>query len=243
MKGTSVSPPSAKLQAFNGFISVPKSRLSRLLYMNPVCLLSTESNDRSVSNVMTISWLTCVDNNGHFFASMNRGRFSWTVLSNQEEANRHFVLSVPVAGMESTVLAIGGQSGRGGRNKFTELGLQTERYLQLAQESKHAGDTNCLQSNALDGICIIGCAAFLMCRVDSWQEMHGHQMLHCTIDSAIVAQSYWQSGKTFCPTADTSVLNADALHCTDDHAVQRPPPPVLGFLGSQSFVHSVCPSK
>ena len=41
-------------------IKVPKHLTSRLLYSNPVCLLTTKTTE--ASNVMTITWLTCLNN-------------------------------------------------------------------------------------------------------------------------------------------------------------------------------------
>ena len=46
--------------------------LSRLLYPNPVCFLSSWAGGRR--NLMTISWLTAVDNEGRFVLSMNQRR-------------------------------------------------------------------------------------------------------------------------------------------------------------------------
>lgn len=42
-------------------IHVPKHLFSRLLYPNPVCLLTTKTPQ--ASNVMTITWVTCLNNN------------------------------------------------------------------------------------------------------------------------------------------------------------------------------------
>ena len=64
--------------------SVPPHLAARLLYASPVCFLATR--DRAAGgaaaggwagssvNVMTVSWLTAVDNRGTFVASINGGR-------------------------------------------------------------------------------------------------------------------------------------------------------------------------
>ena len=50
----------AKLDLPVGVLHVDKMMFSRLLYTNPVCLLTT--NNGTKKNVMTISWLTPINN-------------------------------------------------------------------------------------------------------------------------------------------------------------------------------------
>ena len=57
---------------------------SRLLYPNPVCLLSaTERNNSDVKedNVMVLSWLTPTNNEGRFMFSINKSRYSASLLA------------------------------------------------------------------------------------------------------------------------------------------------------------------
>jgi flavin reductase (DIM6/NTAB) family NADH-FMN oxidoreductase RutF len=103
---------------------------SRLLYPNPVCFLGTLShrntnNDDDVNNnaivirqpspavqtknVMVLSWLTAVNNEGSFVFAINRRRYTARILNLH---NRHFTLSVPVRGMEELVLNVGAVSGQ-----------------------------------------------------------------------------------------------------------------------------------
>lgn len=58
---------------------VPKHLRSRLLYPNPVCILTTvgATGER---NAMVVSWLTPVDNRGALFLSMNARRHSAALL-------------------------------------------------------------------------------------------------------------------------------------------------------------------
>jgi len=95
---------------------VEKHLFSRLIYANPVCLLSVIS--RSRANVMTITWLTPCDNKGLFVMSLNKNRFSAKLL----KESRAFVLSIPVAGMEELVLTIGGKTGSE-CDKFSKLNI------------------------------------------------------------------------------------------------------------------------
>lgn len=57
-------------------LPVPTHLRSRLLYTNPVCLLATWSPKRARHNVMTVTWLTPVDNAGTFVMSVNEARTS-----------------------------------------------------------------------------------------------------------------------------------------------------------------------
>ena len=83
-----------------------KNLLSRLLYPNPVCLLSVSGDHER--NIMTVSWLTCIDNCGNFICSLNKKRHTVELL----RKTKTFVLNVPVQGQESLVLAIGSATGR-----------------------------------------------------------------------------------------------------------------------------------
>ena len=81
-------------------ITVEAHLSSRLLYANPVCLLctvppppsasapSSSSPSLPANNVMTISWLTSVDNRGTFVMSMNTKRKSAALLLG-EGVRRH----------------------------------------------------------------------------------------------------------------------------------------------------------
>ena len=107
-------------------LSDPKL-LSRLLYTNPVCFLTTwgpgdQGKDRA--NVMILSWLTPINNLATFCFSINKRRFSAENIHTCPE----FSLSVPTKGMEDLVLAIGKCSGRN-RNKFEELSSKGLRLV------------------------------------------------------------------------------------------------------------------
>jgi flavin reductase (DIM6/NTAB) family NADH-FMN oxidoreductase RutF len=102
-----------------------KNLLSRLLYPNPVCLLTVKVENDTVAgvktydrNVMTMSWLTPIDNYGNFICSINKKRHSADLVLKA----RKFVLNVPVHGQESMILSVGSISGRLG-DKFDILGL------------------------------------------------------------------------------------------------------------------------
>lgn len=112
---------------------------SRILYTNPVCFLSTtypqksESKEEEVHscnsstiihkrNVMVVSWLTATNNLGRFMMSINKRRFTASILielcQNDNSCAAEFVLSVPVKGMEDLVLNVGKTSGRWTGGKF-----------------------------------------------------------------------------------------------------------------------------
>eukprot|EP00466_Bigelowiella_natans_P020593 jgi/Bigna1/134335/aug1.24_g9043 len=95
--------------------------MSRLLYPNPVCLLTVAPPEKT-ANVMTISWLTPANNYGSFLMSINKRRHSASLLSGREGAE--FVLSVPTHFQEEMVLNIGKKSGSR-CDKMKELSIVT----------------------------------------------------------------------------------------------------------------------
>ena len=97
-----------------------KQMLSRLLYPNPVCMLSTPAHAATGGpNVMTISWLTPLNNFGLVLLSVNAKRHTAAKLRGCPD----FVLNIPAHGLEETVLAIGKHSGAQG-DKFAKLGIE-----------------------------------------------------------------------------------------------------------------------
>lgn len=112
------------------FLDDPKL-LSRVLYTNPVCLLAVGLDTGSVVedtiNIMTISWLTPINNEGGLILSMNQARDTARRLSCDFVRKggtlnhfgcRHngpktvFTLSVPTESIVDTVKQIGRCSGK-----------------------------------------------------------------------------------------------------------------------------------
>ena len=129
-----------------------KQQFSRLLYGNPVCLLTTGKRPAlgyHYANAMTISWLTPVDNQGNIFLSINTKRqtaerlmkeFSTKTIDetnnprkeshSSETTKTYFVLNVPTAGQEDMVLRIGGCSGR----DVDKFAVEPGQYHELASQ-------------------------------------------------------------------------------------------------------------
>jgi len=97
-------------------VIVPLHLVCRLLYTNPVCLLSVVDLPQRKANVMTVSWLSPINNKGGFVMSLHKKRYTAHLL----KTDGLFVLSVPVKGMEELVLSIGGISGSE-TNKFIQF--------------------------------------------------------------------------------------------------------------------------
>jgi flavin reductase (DIM6/NTAB) family NADH-FMN oxidoreductase RutF len=126
-------PPSRKVAKENIAIVRESNMLSRLLYPNPVCLLTVRqfphfhaaesSMNELPTSIMTISWLTAVDNLGTFFMSMNKGRHT----AKSMLPNAIFVLNVPSADMEKVVINVGSISGGTHTDKVKHLGIATCR--------------------------------------------------------------------------------------------------------------------
>ena len=134
-------------------VRVEPDKFSRLLYPNPVCLLTTNPNDENEHpNAMVSSWLTPINNKvGHitpsdapvttpipqgvFVFSLNKRRHTATRLEvlRRSEPPSHccpckvgvlFGLSVPAEDMSAVVLKIGTFSGHGQNDKLGRLGVK-----------------------------------------------------------------------------------------------------------------------
>lgn len=133
------APAAAMVQHFPAdVVQLGATHLSRVLYPNPVCFLSTWTVGGlpSAANLMTISWLAPLDNDGHFLLSMNQRRFSAVNL----QSNPFLCLSVAVAGLEQSLLRVGGCTGAGVRDKALALGIPLCRpgWLPCEPSTDHA---------------------------------------------------------------------------------------------------------
>lgn len=168
-------------------VLVPKHMRSRLLYTNPVCFLTSRDPDSGQHNVMTITWLTAIDNRGNFVCSVNEKRHTASVL----RKNPSFVLSVPAHGMESTILSVGSYSGAD-LDKFRALQGQIT-LCGVGWTEREATATGAIEESV----------AQMACTLVDMRELHGHLLCNCRIDAGHVRHDYW-SGKTFKPQPGTS---------------------------------------
>ena len=215
-----------KRPAAPAFVAVTEPRLrSRLLYPNPVCLLTTwgEVDGAWRKNVMTISWLTCLNNDADVLLSLNARRHSAAAVL----SGRAFGLSVPTADLANMVLKIGACSG----SKHDKLATVEGLAAVEADDTKASkGGFAALMSDSSDdddGVAappdtpwfVEGCVARLACVVSRrLTEGEDHHVVVAKVTDASVREDYWD-GKTF-----------RAPHGRA---------PFLSFLGSQSFGHTV----
>ena len=207
--GLSKEPPS-NVRKYGEVCEVKPAQLSRLLYTNPVCILS--SCDAELHrNLMTISWLTPIDNHGRMICSINKRRHSAAGVL----AHKTFVLNVPSAELAQTVLEVGGCSGA----EVDKL----ERFSSALGGCCYPGwkpliwppeDLECQPPV----FALAGCVAHLVIQVQadltSSSAQDAHHILSCTTLRAYVRSSYWD-GKIFCPRESAA--------------------PYLTFFGSQTF--------
>jgi flavin reductase (DIM6/NTAB) family NADH-FMN oxidoreductase RutF len=262
-------PPSASSvlhePALDGVVHLVAPHLSRPLYANPVCFLGTWQAGGCQRNLMTISWLTAIDNDGHFLCSMNQRRHSARNLA----SNPFLVLSVACAGLESLLCKVGGCSGRGVADKPRALDVplcqpgwrplqpnaaaDADADLDAAsaalsleddggphQASNAARPSSSheehpwpaeglvelpavtdadLERARMSAFAVAPGVAHVLARVTSVRGIHGHFLLVCETIGAYARSEYW-SGKTLEPQHDGL-------------------PPILSFVGSQKFNHSV----
>jgi|EP00505_MAST-04D_sp_SCG-Rhode-Island_P001912 flavin reductase (DIM6/NTAB) family NADH-FMN oxidoreductase RutF len=221
----------------------PKLR-SRLLYVNPVCCLTTVDIGRGQRNAMVVSWLTPINNYGVFIMAINKQRHTASLIL----ARRSFCLSAGTVGMESTLLKVGKTHGHH-IDKFDQIeGLNAVKIdntsfqkksgkpslpnafnALLDSDSEEEGEKE-TEGHALlaEEAGILGCAAHMQCKVlsivDSVEDVEGegadeaeshHHIITARIERAFVSPDHWD-GRNFV-AKDTSI------------------PACLSFLGSQRF--------
>lgn len=217
---------------------------SRMLYTNPVCFLTTTdiNNGKLFRNVMTVSWLSAVNNNGRFMMSINSKRHTASVLTNQSGAV--FVLCVPVKGMEELVIQVGKTSGKWKSSKFPQDHISTveESEVSLAIDCnkrikyRHGieglvatkiGTSQVIEKDAEIPFAIQGTVAHLVCKVDNILDPESkfiddqHYLIMADILEAYVAKEYWDTKrKVFRPSEMSS--------------------PYLTFFGSQLLGYVTC---
>lgn len=168
-------------------LEVPPHLLSRLLYANPVCLM-TSWGEGGKRNVMVITWITPINNRGLFVASVKASRHSAGLVT----AAGAFALSVPVRGMEPLLLRVGSCSGRD-TDKLAEIdGLDACRVGWAREEDARDGG----EEEA--AFAVDACVAHLECAVLSREEVDAHHIMTCRVTRGFVLKRYW-SGKTFAP--------------------------------------------
>lgn len=242
-----------------------KKSFSRVLYTNPVCFLTTVRMSDNITaspvkNVMVVSWLTPVNNNGRFMMSINKRRHTSTVLTSDPHSVsfpslHEFVLCVPVAGMEELVLNVGKTSGRWGRSKFPQ-DYSAHRNVENPDKKRihfshgidglfavKVGTSDQFTSISDDGLqprspfAIKGTVAHLKCAIHHIASEHEkfvdneHNLIIADVIEAYVHCDYWDGTKNqFFPQQRGG----------SDNETTRPsssslPPPYLTFFGSQKF--------
>ena len=192
-------------------VQIKGNMMCRLLYPNPVCLLTIYDPTKHRSNVMTITWLTAIDNHGTFVCSISKRRHTSELL----RVSSIFVLNIPTRELEETILAIGSCTGRD-MDKFRELKLQTccpgwssGKVNRKKKKDKDADLTK-------HAIALRNCIAHIVCLVEQKQDMGQHWLLVCKQQLAWSKKAYFSDGKRFQRSSDSL-------------------PPYLTFLGTQTF--------
>ena len=195
-----------------GVCEVKPAQLSRVLYTNPVCILSS-CNENLERNLMTISWLTPLDNQGRLVCSINKRRHSAAAVLRQKT----FVLNVPCVNLAQTILEIGACSGES-VNKVDKFSSALGGFCLPGWKPLDWPPL----PNSLDFdvpvFAVFGCVAHVVVQVQAdlseASGQDGHHVLACKTLAAYVRTSHWD-GKIFCPHRDAQ--------------------PYLTFFGSQTF--------
>ncbi len=158
----------------------------RILYPNPVCLLLT-AMETAKPNAMVISWLTPINNRGCLIMSVNKARYSSSLLSKYGV----FELAVPTSDLEETVLQIGKISGIN-TPKFDNIdGLQLNS-VSIQNSKRKQCESNI---NVIEGSC-----ALLRCHIETMETEwdSDHLIIKAKIDQAFVDERYWNN-RNFIP--------------------------------------------
>ncbi|KAJ3335263.1 hypothetical protein HDU91_002260 [Kappamyces sp. JEL0680] len=143
---------------------------------------------------MIVSWLSCLDNQGRFIMSINEKR--WT--AQRLLSGVCFQLDIATAGMEELLVRIGSCSG--------SL-VDKMQFVPMAAVETHDSLWQGVQ----------GCVGHLKCRVLEVLPRHGHRLLVCQIEEALVDSRYWD-GKRLVASAQAKC------------------PGLLSFCGTKTFV-------
>lgn len=221
----------------NPFIRLDPGMLSRLVYANPVCVLTTRSSSADgifLFNAMVISWLMPADNAGTVVLSMNARRHSAKAMS---ILGSPFLLSMARAGMESLLLRIGSCSGAD-VNKFDFIETERKELFGMARtrpQSKASSSNKrtklapkaerkrmremCEDEMASWSGIPAGCAGHAMCTVEhvDASRIPGHLLITAKLRCGWARSSYWKKGKILAPESGD--------------------PPLLAFAGSKHFLH------
>lgn len=198
-------------------VELKRGQFSRMLYTNPVCLLTSCASDFT-RNIMTISWLTPIDNRGRFICSINKRRHSATGVL----AHRHFVLNVPTADLAGTVLKVGGCTGANVDKieSFPQLRCCEPGWKPLEDWPPLSPTTGKPDPPAF---ALAPCVAHIVAQVVNDLSHHScqneHHILECEILKGYVKSSHWDKKGQLKPGA-----------CGAGTA-----PPYLTFFGSQTF--------
>mmetsp|Transcript_9356 Transcript_9356/g.9172 ORF Transcript_9356/g.9172 Transcript_9356/m.9172 type:complete len:432 (+) Transcript_9356:107-1402(+) len=226
------------------------SSFSRLLYPNPVCFLTTidyknvaqieeskrltDSNKKIGGlNVMTLSWITPVNNYGGFAFAIHKTRFSAANLL----TSKKFTLSVATAQSKELVLAVGKSSGKM-VNKFDNSipSLQAGTFGLIGKSDSKTGEETNKNKNGFGLLMdsddedeedlktipqdtepknvhysfpppIDGTVAHMYCDVLSYTDGadEGHYLVIAKINKAAVHTEYWD-GKCFITSGEKEII-------------------------------------
>jgi len=244
---------------------------SRLLYNNPVCFLTTvaqpslpfsngdppttTTNTTTTTtpnhhlHIMTVSWLTCIDNKGSFFMALHqKRRTTKSFLSfNELQQPQYFTLSVACEGQEIDLINCGSTTGT---DKITAVGLNhmmvvpgwvarandkeggtkepapghSSKPLSKKQRRKQKRAEVLARISALGLKCHSRSLGHVICQVVSVRQVEEHVHVTASIVEAYVRPEYTRKNSQEGPLVYAS-----------PHSEQRVVPTALSFLGSKTF--------
>ena len=186
---TTQLPSSAKNTKVPWTVLTEGKQFSRLLYTNPLCLMSSlayhaektpnnaiQQNNDQQQRPIVVSWLTATNNLGNFMFCLERTLVADMFPADEEISTdikgKKFCLSVPVEGMEDLVQTLLAWKGKTSE-PVAEQGMHVPKAehvvswktisLTTADNDNRGGNNSSLESPSLQ--CISGCVASMECQV------------------------------------------------------------------------------
>ena len=231
---------------------VKSSKESKVDDISPLSSAAAAAAHQRNSNskhlhIMTVSWLTCIDNNGNFFMSINQKRTTASSFMDNNE-DQYFTLSIAVEGQEHDLILCGSTSGPDKINRLqltqqmvppgwcenTTTATKTTKASKASKtttttkklKQKHVQKKKELEKIAALGLkCHARSFGHLVCKVISVTKVHEHLHITASIIEGYVRPEYARSSSDEGPLVYTGQRGTN----------RRSMPSALSFLGSKIF--------
>lgn len=216
------------------FVKIDKHMFSRILYPNPISILVVNQNENVEGTAMILSWISPIDNNGHFVFSINKKRNSYKCLFDNDNNNDvddndiYFTLNIPIYSMNQDLLNIGTTNSFDFKNDDVQYSVIPKLNHFKIKTHNLIGNVdipNTLNNKHIQFINDSRIIAHLLCKIESKSDtFNNHSLITATILDARINQNYW-NGKNF--IYNQNIINNDLNQFKNNQ--------ILSFLGTKQF--------